>query len=235
MINAAELQLRKIALALTALLVLLLVYSGLRLWLSSGPESIPPAASSLQVEGIPIDGESDGTGADLLSRPLFWQGRKPHVEVATDEPVERPVRRENAAIKDVRLLGVYAAGQNSGIIIAHRGERMRVRLNEEVGGWTFTMMSGDGAIFEKDSESRVLHLEHANVKGAGGRGNTVRPSAANRAQASSRAKRQSPRTRALQQARAKAEEKRRRRAEAESGEDQVADNESGKDSDKKGE
>ncbi|MAT91727.1 MAG: hypothetical protein CME59_03930 [Halioglobus sp.] len=161
--TGVESRLRKVALALSAVLLLQLLWSGARLLLFADPEPIAPADSALRVDPLgypPVDEE--GAAPDFVTRPLFWSGReayRPPVAEAAPEPVQAAAPR--GPIKGLRLLGVYAAGANSGIIVAHAGERKRLRIDDEVAGWTFSMMSADGAIFESGEETRVLQLEHA--------------------------------------------------------------------------
>lgn len=162
--NGVESQLRGVALILAVLLLLQLLWSGARLLLFSDPDPITPADSALRVEapGYPAFDEEDEAAQDFVTRPLFWAGREayqPPVAEDTPEPVQPA--RPAGPIKGLHLLGVYAAGANSGIIVAHEGERKRLRIDDEVAGWTFSMMSADGAIFESGEETRVLQLKHA--------------------------------------------------------------------------
>lgn len=101
--------------------------------------------------------------ADITSRPLFWPGRRPVVE--SDEPEEvatgRPRRDE---FDKVKLVGVYFAGPASGIIIELDGERQRLRLEEELFGWTLEMLSANSAVFSKgEDKQKTLQLEHADT------------------------------------------------------------------------
>ena len=165
--NAVESRLRGIALVLTAILLLQLVWSGARLLLLSEPEPIAPAASALQIEppGYRPD-VSEGQTPELVSRPLFWPGRQAFVPPQPSEPQPEPVPEpepevDDSAIEELKLLGVYAAGPKSGIIVSDGEERRRLSINDAIEGWKFTLMSADGAIFEKGNESRLLRLEHA--------------------------------------------------------------------------
>jgi hypothetical protein len=57
---------------------------------------------------------------------------------------------------------MYAADGISGVIVSYKNERQRLQLDESVAGWTFTMLSDAGAVFENGEEVRELPLEHAN-------------------------------------------------------------------------
>ncbi len=87
---SAELQLRKIALGLTALVLLQLVWGGARLLLESDLEPILPAESSLQVDDIRYGaGLSEELSQDIVSRPVFWQGRQAYTPPAASGDVGR--------------------------------------------------------------------------------------------------------------------------------------------------
>lgn len=173
MSNPLEVYLRKGALVLTVLLALQLAWSAARLVLLEAPEPIPPADSALRIEAIlESDTPASAETPELVSRPLFWPGREPFVPVEEVEEPEPAQPAGNAETLDLKLLGVYSAGANSGIIVQHKGERRRVLLDESVDGWRFILMSGDGAVFKNGDETRTLLLEHvvpkAEAKGRGG-------------------------------------------------------------------
>ncbi len=161
--NALESQLRKVAIGLTAMLGLLVLWSAVRFTLLSEPEAITPAVSSLRVASVGYNELPDEeAGDELTARPLFWQGRQQHMPViAGDKPMIVEAQPDKSGIKDVQLVGVYSAGKQSGIIVLNKGDRQRVKLRESLGNWTFSMMSADGAIFESGDETRVLELQHA--------------------------------------------------------------------------
>lgn len=160
--GVAEQQLRKVALGLTVLLGLVLLWGLFRLWFLSEPERISPAASSLSVGGIAASDED--LGEDLVQRPVFWVGRKPYEPPEeTPEPATEEEEPEDAgALDKVKLVGVIGDGENTSIIVNHNGKSRRLRLQETIEGWTFTMYSPDGAMFEYDGRRRSIDLEHAN-------------------------------------------------------------------------
>ena len=160
--NPMELQVRRFALGLSALLALQLVWGGARLALQSDPEPIAPAITSLQLEAASAqaDGSEERT-QDFVSRPLFWPGREAFV-VSEKQVAQQEKTPEKAAVfPGLKLVGVYSAGPNSGIIVFHKGTRKRLRIGEELDGWSFSMMSADGAVFESGDEVRAMNLEHA--------------------------------------------------------------------------
>lgn len=158
---AVESRLRTLALVLTALLILQAVWSGVRLRLMAEPEPISPAESSLKVRDVAYT-DTDFVQAEVIrARPLFWAGREPFVDSGKEEKVEIIAGGpDNTAIKGVQLLGVYRSGSTSGIIVRQNGKRSRLRVNDKIGEWEFTLMSTDGAVFEAGDERRVLELTH---------------------------------------------------------------------------
>ena len=77
MMNATERQLRKIALILTLILALQFVWGGLRLWQTSEPDPIHPAESSLRVNDMRYNRDTEGDLVQaLVNRPLFWQATR---------------------------------------------------------------------------------------------------------------------------------------------------------------
>jgi len=162
MMNAAlEQQLRKLALMLTFLLVLLLIWTGARLFFLSEPQSITPAPSSLAVTGVAYrEASAPDQLTDLVTRPVFWRGREPHEPPVDQQELPVEIVTTPGSVNDMKLLGVYSAGPRSGIIVVHKGERRRLKVDDVIGDWTLTMLSSDGAILENGDESRVLQLEH---------------------------------------------------------------------------
>ena len=165
--NTTELQLQKLALVLTAVLVLQVLWGGIRLLLLSDPDPIFPAEASLRVDDVRYGVElGDEQSQALVSRPVFWQGRRAYVP--PDDPVEivAPVEKQaSKAINEVTLLGMYT-GANPGIIILYDGERRRMRPGESVEDWKFKKLLEDGVIFKSKKERRTLHLEHALIPAA---------------------------------------------------------------------
>ena len=161
--TTTEQQLRKIALGLTAVILVQLVWSGVNLLLATDPEPILPAAASLQLEDLRFGAALDAElSQELVTRPVFWRGREPFTPVAaTEEKVKKKPR--NAEIDGVTLQGVYSTGDTTGVIVSYKDERLRLEPDEEVAGWTFTSLSGDAATFTYGSDSKELLLEHALV------------------------------------------------------------------------
>ena len=163
--NTLELQLRKLALVLTVVVVLLLVWSAARSLLLADPDPILPAEASLRVDRLslpsPVEDEEEASSESLAARPLFWQNRQPYVPPVDSGEEIAPVNSgSSGAIDSVVLQGVYT-GANPGIIITYKGERRRLSLGDAIEDWKFTLISPDSAFFESGRDSRALSLEHA--------------------------------------------------------------------------
>lgn len=186
--TSAEKQLGKVALALTAVALVQLVWSGIRLLTISEPEPIAPAAESLQVDDIrqsPALGEEPSQY--LGARPLFWEGRQAFVPSAdTPQVSEAQKVPANTNIDQVALRGVYSSGGESGVIVDYKGERQRLRKNESIAGWTFTTLGDDGPVFESGEELRVLELKHARSAPAPAKPQAATPPTQDKASQSSR-------------------------------------------------
>lgn len=99
----------------------------------------------------------------LSSRPLFWASRLPQAEgddVSIPEDDSRPKKDE---FDKVKLVGVYDAGDGSGVIAEVKGERQRVRLKQALEGWVLDSLHADGAVFIQGGKQKKLQLEHANL------------------------------------------------------------------------
>jgi hypothetical protein len=176
---------RLVAASLTLCLCLLLLVGAIWAWRLPPAPSVYPepnalipqqlrveerdfSAASLSIPELLVTEGTDEAGAEapamtfsLTERPLFWSSRRPHV--GEQEVVSEPQgagRRDN--LDQVKLEGIYSAGESSGIVISIKKERSRIRLNETLFGWTLKELNENGAVFTRsDGKQRVLQLEHA--------------------------------------------------------------------------
>ncbi|MEQ9465304.1 MAG: hypothetical protein RJQ10_16705 [Haliea sp.] len=160
--------LRQLSLAagmLFAALVVVFLLGAILVILRQPPAAIPPSPSTLTAVSIelPAPGLSENAG-EMLARPLFWNTRRPEPEKG---PAEAPVPVLGPDVLDnVRLLGMFAAGDNAGVIINVAGQRQRLLVGQELQQWTLRKLSAAGAIFvatDDASVERTLPLEHAQV------------------------------------------------------------------------
>ncbi|MFT4519769.1 MAG: hypothetical protein ACI9JM_002166 [Halioglobus sp.] len=162
--TATEFQLRKAALALTAIVGLQVVWNGVSLLLLSEPEAILPASASLNVDGVSQGSGDEGAPEGLATRPLFWNGRAAHVPQEGGAVVEAPMDlKRNTEIDKVELLGVYAGGAATGVIVAYKGERRRLQVSDSLEGWELVRLTEKGAEFHSRGEKKELLLKHASA------------------------------------------------------------------------
>lgn len=152
---------RRIELAALILLVLVLtsmVLGGFRSIASSNPESIFPSADSLAVQKLELDsGLSAEQAAEILSRPLFWQSRRPLVP--PPKVVAKPKPKAPKKLNGVTLMGVYGAGDGLGLIATIDGVFSRINKGQSVKGWEFSAYEDGAAVFVSGGRKSVLPLE----------------------------------------------------------------------------
>ena len=154
---------RKIELAvllLALVLCLQLLYSGARLLMLGGPSAIPPAADALNVHQIQsTGGVTAEQRGEIVTRPLFWESRRP-----LDEPAivaeEEPSRGKVGQLKGVKLLGVFGGGETAGIIVQVKDKKRRILLGEEIRGWSLQSVAPDRVVLAADGRTSelVLHV-----------------------------------------------------------------------------
>jgi len=85
---------------------------------------------------------------ETVERPLFAANRRP----GPRKDAEAEAEARDDALKDVRLIGTYGAGERGGIIVVSGGKVQRVPVGESIGGWK---VAGGG-------EGRSAELVRAN-------------------------------------------------------------------------
>lgn len=154
---------RRIELACLVLALVLLVqlaWVATRALLPPALAPVEPAASALTVaDQLSRRGISPQASAELRERPLFWEGRRP-VAAAVAEPEAAP-RDRAPRLQDVRLLGVFGAGDNGGIIALVKSRQQRIQVGEELSGWTLQAVTADGATLVSGGDTETLTLERS--------------------------------------------------------------------------
>lgn len=164
---------RRIELAvivLVAVLLLQLVWAGVRLLLADNVAPVAPAADSLLVAEVPrpqrVDAEDS---AAVQARPLFWAERRPTdvIASAAADAAAAAAKSEKAApkMKDVTLLGVFGSGRTGGAIVAVKGEQERIAVGDRVQDWQLQEIAANRAVFvsggardERELLPRVIPL-----------------------------------------------------------------------------
>lgn len=154
---------RRVELACLVLLLILLLqlaWVAARALLPPTPAPVEPAASSLTVaDQLARRAVSPQASAELRERPLFWDGRRA-IATVESKPEPAPITRA-PRLKDVRLLGVFGAGDSGGIIALVQNKQQRVQIGEELSGWTLQAVTADGATLVNDGDTEILDLQRS--------------------------------------------------------------------------
>lgn len=154
---------RRVELACLVLLLILLLqlaWVAARALLPPTPAPVEPAASSLTVaDQLARRAVSPQASAELRERPLFWDGRRA-IAAVESKPKPAPITRA-PRLKDVRLLGVFGAGDSGGIIALVQNKQQRVQVGEELSGWTLQTVTADGATLVNDGDTEILDLQRS--------------------------------------------------------------------------
>jgi hypothetical protein len=122
------------AIFLLFLLLASMLAGGVGLVASQGPEPVLPSADSLAAQELKLDsGLTAEQAAEILSRPLFWQSRRPLIP--PPKVVAKPKAKAPKKLKGVVLMGVYGAGEGLGLIATIDGAFSRINKGQSVKGW----------------------------------------------------------------------------------------------------
>ena len=156
------------ALAVTALLLLQLVYSVLRVTFMTQPDTVAPPVDLLAgTEVARLETVDARLSNELRSRPLFWVSRRP-LEPLPEEPAEADQQAAEAgALKKVRLVGIFGVGDSAGIITLMEGQKRRLLIGDDIEGWTLDGIQRDRATFKNQGKTRELQLKPMSRKGGG--------------------------------------------------------------------
>ena len=152
-----------LAVLLGLLFCLQLALGGLRLATLSAPDPVTPAPDSLRVPAVlsPVSVAASERN-EIISRPLFWSGRRPVEEVATlSEP-----QAKAGELKGVKVVGLFGSGERAGIIALVKGQKRRILLGDEVEGWTLKSVAPFELVVASGGRTETLSLERGSVKSA---------------------------------------------------------------------
>ena len=153
-----ERRIELVVLALLALLLVSLVFGGLKLVASSELEPVFPSADSLAVQTLQLgEGLTDEQAAEILNRPLFWQSRRPLVP--PPKVIAKPKAKAPKKLEGITLLGVYGAGDGLGLIATVDGAFTRINKGQSVKGWQFSAYEDGAAVFVNGGRRTRLPLE----------------------------------------------------------------------------
>lgn len=109
----------------------------------------PPLAPALQ--RLPeIRPEAASVAGEILSRPLFWESRRP-VQA-------RPAGPAADALSGIRILGVVGNEKDGGILYRDGEIVTRLSVGQRLGGWRLVGVEGDTARFVSSDGNEVREL-----------------------------------------------------------------------------
>lgn len=100
----------------------------------------------------------------MLDRPLFSPTRRP-------PPPPPPPQADKAPednLSTAQLSGIFLGANDGGIIVQIAGKHRRLRLREQLEGWTLTSVQDRSVVFSKDGQTRALQLPRAALKNYSG-------------------------------------------------------------------
>ncbi len=149
-----------VALLLGLLLCLQLAWGALRLLALAAPGPVAPAADSLQVPAVVAPAlVAAAARNEIISRPLFWSGRRPVDTVATlADPGSRP-----GELEGVKLLGLFGSGKQAGVIALVQDQKRRILLGDTVEGWTIESITPHTLVVSNGERSETLALQQGAV------------------------------------------------------------------------
>lgn len=144
----AERRLELVVVVLVAVLLLQIILGLAFALLRSGPERLLPAADSLRVAELQLfDPLSDDQSAAIVTRPLFWESRRPLDTVVAASPAQNDKPKTVGELKGVKLVGVFGGGDSGGAIVLLKGQKQRVLVGQDVEGWRLDSVAADRAVF----------------------------------------------------------------------------------------
>jgi len=152
----------ELAALLLGLFICLQLVAGLvGLAVSAGPAAIEPAADSLRVPAVSAPAVvAAAERNEIISRPLFWVGRRP-VEVVAAIPDPESARGGSKELKQVKLVGLFGGGETVGAIVLVKGKKQRILRGESLEGWTLDAVDPGEAVFRRGARRQALPLERA--------------------------------------------------------------------------
>jgi len=153
-------RLELVAVGLGLLFLLWATLGGLATAIGSGPKPVFPAEDTLKVRALGLEPALDDEGSDrLVSRPLFWEGRraidKRPLELIETTP--KPVQVKK--LDGVTLHGVYGEGESLGVIATVDGQLTRINANSSIKGWKMVSYANGEVTLENGGRTQSLPLE----------------------------------------------------------------------------
>ena len=155
--------LRRLELAAVGLGLLFLLWAtlgGLATAIGGGPKPVFPAEDTLKVRALGLEPALDEEGSDrLVSRPLFWEGRRAIDKRPLELIVTTPKPAKVEKLEGVTLHGVYGEGESLGVIATVDGELTRINANSSIKGWKMVSYANGEVTLENGGRTQSLPLE----------------------------------------------------------------------------
>lgn len=146
------------------LLVILLCIGVLfgMLWLGDSYET---RVARLNVDILPnITKVVASTGEETLSRPLFWEERRPVAVAAIPPEVVEPVKEEIVELEGVRLMGILLQEQNKTALFEVDGQVIRLQQGDKLKQWVLKFIDGTRVRFAAGRKVTELSIERTRAK-----------------------------------------------------------------------
>ena len=131
-------------------------------WWTPNVDPIMPGSGVLSGDGDLATGlPATNPSTSFVDRPLFMTSRRPVNEVDVGTAIEEQVAKSLAVeqITGAKLLGVFASGDVSGVIVAEKGTRRRLTEGERLQGWELMSVEPRGAVFTDGGRMARLDMQ----------------------------------------------------------------------------
>ena len=156
----SERRIELVAVVLTSVLLLQLLYSALRLSVLSEPESIAPASDVMAVgDPMAVELVSAELSEELRARPLFWSSRRMQVGESGVSSQVKKTAASKSKLGKIKLVGIFGGGESAGIIAWVNGKKRRILLGENVEGWSLDSVARNEAVFVDGARRETLILQ----------------------------------------------------------------------------
>ncbi len=143
---------RPFLIALLAVLAVVVLQGFLlmfRLFDQASVDSVAPASDSLavvsRVEPAAVTSEQSFV---MQARPVFWQSRRPLDPLPGElTPEELAASTPAKQLKGLQVSGIIANGDQSQVIVTHRGKQQRLTSGQDIDGWTLVEVRPDAVVF----------------------------------------------------------------------------------------
>ena len=134
-------------------------------WWTPSVAPIMPGSGVLGEEGDPlVSTPTTNPSTSFVNRPLFMTNRRAAEKVDADIAIVKQAT-ESIAVQQITgatLLGVFASGDVSGVIVAEKGTRRRLVEGELLQGWELTSVEPRGAVFTAGVRMARLDMQVLN-------------------------------------------------------------------------